>query len=139
MSGPLKNEKRELFAHGLAKGERQEDAYRNAGYAGDKAAACRLAGNPEVIARVAEIQAKAARRTELTVATITERLIAIADKAEKLAEAPGLGVARAALMDAAKLNGLVVDTTERITRSPEERAARLAELKAERDAALTRH
>ena len=47
--------------------------------------------------------------------------------------------ARAALMDAAKLNGLVVDTTEKISRSPEERAARLAALKAERERLASIH
>lgn len=140
----LKNPKHELFAQEMAKGRRQEDAHLEAGYTAKtsearRAAACRLASRPDITARVAELQARVAVRTEISIASVTERLLAIADKAEKLAEAPGLGVARAALMDAAKLNGLVVDTTERVVRTPEERAARLAELQRERNAALTRH
>jgi len=42
-------------------------------------------------------------------------------------------------MDVAKLNGLVVDKVETITRSPEERSTRLAELRAERDRLTRTH
>jgi phage terminase small subunit len=93
----------------------------------------RLLTNADIHAAVNRYRAASAERTELTVASITTRLLTIADKGEKLAEAPGLSVARAALMDAAKLNGLVVDTVETVKRTPEERAARLAHLKAERE------
>lgn len=74
-----------------------------------------------------------AERMEITAAGITNRLLNIADKSEKLENAPGMSVARQALMDVAKINGLVVEMSETISRSPEERAARLAALKAERD------
>jgi len=70
---------------------------------------------------------------EITPATATEFLIAIADEAESDGSVGGLNVARQALMDAAKLNGLIVEMHESITRSPQERAARLAELRAERE------
>ncbi|KAA0068458.1 hypothetical protein [Rhodanobacter sp. T12-5] len=68
-----------------------------------------------------------------TAASITADLISIADKSEKLGCADGLSVARQTLMDVAKLNGLVVEKSEVFIRSPEERAARLAELKLERE------
>lgn len=93
----------------------------------------RLLSNVKVRAQVERARLAVSEKTELTVLSVSNRLLMIADKAEKLESAPGLSVARAALMDAAKLNGLVVDTAETITRSPEDRAARLAALRAERE------
>lgn len=95
--------------------------------------ASRLLSNVKVRAFINRLEVKYAEKAELTVAGITTRLLAIADKGEKLEGAQGLSVARQSLMDAAKLNGLVVETSESIVRSPEERAARLAALKAERE------
>jgi phage terminase small subunit len=105
----LENPKHERFAQELAKGKTQVEAYEDAGYEPHDSAAARLFGNVRIAARVAEIQERAAIRTEVTVASITKRLLAIADKGETSTEAPLLSVARASLMDAAKLNGLVVD------------------------------
>lgn len=107
--GVLANPKHERFAQGLAKGKTAAEAYTDAGYTGDRTAACRLSTNVNVQSRVAELQERAAIRTEITVASITERLLAIATKGESSSDAPLLAVGRAALMDAAKLNGLIVD------------------------------
>lgn len=95
----------------------------------------RLLGNVRVAAAIAEGQAKRAEKLELTAASITRQLLAIADKAEADGSISGLNVARQAVMDVAKLNGLIVERHESIvrSRSPEERAARLAELRAERE------
>lgn len=108
----LSNQRHELFAQALAKGETQADAYAAAGYKPSEPNASRLTSNDKVRARVAELQEKAASRTVITVASITERLLAIATKAEKGNEAPMLQAARASLMDAAKLNGLVIDKAD---------------------------
>ena len=110
----LKNPKHERFAQALAKGEPASAAYVLAGYVANDGNAIRLKGNERISARVEEILGKAAQRTEVTVASITDRLLRIADKAEaeKLG-ASGMSVARAALMDVAKLNGLVIDRTTR--------------------------
>lgn len=105
----LGNPKHERFAQLLAKGLTADEAYEQAGYKPDRGNASRLTANHNVQTRVAEIQERAAIRAEITVASITERLLAIAEKAESKDEAPMLSVARASLMDAAKLNGLVVD------------------------------
>lgn len=105
----LTNPKHERFAQGLAKGMTQSEAYAEAGYAPSEPNACRLTSNDKIQARLAELQERAAIRTEITVASITERLLKIAEKGEKSADAPLLAVGRAALMDAAKLNGLIVD------------------------------
>lgn len=108
----LSNPKHERFAQALAKGETADAAYVSAGYEENRGNATRLKANESIEARVAEILERAAMRAEITVAGISERLLMIADKGEKLAEASGLSVARASLMDVAKLNGLVVDRKE---------------------------
>lgn len=108
----LSNPKHERFAQALAKGMTQAEAYADAGYKPSEPNASRLTSNDKVQKRVAELQERAAVRTEITVASITERLLAIATKAEKSGDAPMLQAARASLMDAAKLNGLVVEKGE---------------------------
>lgn len=108
----LENPRHERFAQELAKGLSQVEAYENAGYNPSRSAASRLAEDVSICERVAAIQNRAAVRAEITVATITEKLLRLAQKGEDLSDAPGLSVSRASLMDAAKLNGLVVDKTE---------------------------
>ena len=105
----LSNAKHERFAQELARGKSQTDAYEAAGYRGDRTHASRLATNDNIQRRLEELQNRAAIRTEITVASITERLLNIATKGENATDAPLLAVARASLMDAAKLNGLVID------------------------------
>lgn len=109
---PLDNPKHELFAQGLAKGKTADEAYQDAGYAANRGNAATLKANQSIAGRVAELLSGAAERAEISVAGITKRLIKIADAAELLADAPGMSVARASLMDAAKLNGLIVDKTQ---------------------------
>ena len=105
----LSNARHEAFAHHLAKGLSASEAYIKAGYADSRSAASRLSTNVNIMSRVAELQSRAAEKTVLTVASLTERLLAIAAKGEGANDAPLLSVARASLMDAAKLNGLIVD------------------------------
>jgi phage terminase small subunit len=108
----LENARHERFAQEMAKGKTATEAYASAGYAPNDGNATRLKGNDRIAARIAEIQERAAVRTEITVASITDRLLKIAQKGEMSEDAPMLSVARASLMDAAKLNGLVVDKNE---------------------------
>lgn len=105
----LSNPKHERFAQALAKGETAIAAYEQAGYSPDRGAASRLSANVSIERRVTEILDKAAERAEISVASVTNRLLAIATKAEAKDDAAMLSVARASLMDAAKLNGLVVE------------------------------
>lgn len=112
MPGPLKNARQEKFAQELAKGQAQDKAYAAAGYRPDRGAASRLSANVNVMARVAELQSRAAERTIVTVEGITQRLLKIAEKGEGKDDAPLLSVARASLMDAAKLNGLIIDRSK---------------------------
>lgn len=111
MPGPLKNARHERFAQELAKGKSQVDAYEAAGYKPDRGAATRVSAIVSVQARVEELKEKAAERCVVTVEGITQRLLNIAKKGEGegIKDPPLLSVARASLMDAAKLNGLIVD------------------------------
>jgi phage terminase small subunit len=99
----------------------------------------RLLSNAVIAAAINSAMVKRAEKLEITAACITARLIAIADNAEAMESPSGLAVARQSLMDVAKLNGLIVETHENVTRSPEERRARLAELRAERERLTRKH
>ena len=121
----LKNAKHERFAQELAKGETADAAYVTAGYRENRHNAAALGRSQHISTRVAELLERVAIRTELTIAAVTDRLLRIADVAEQTGistdeetgETTGssskhLSVARAALMDAAKLNGLVTDKVD---------------------------
>lgn len=117
----LKNPKHERFAQELAKGRTQEQAYEAAGYKPSRPDACKLAAKPNISQRVAEIQERGAVRAEITVAGLTGDLMRMKDallrvgvqKTEEGEEAglsyQHLNTARQCVMDAAKLNGLIVD------------------------------
>ena len=113
----LTNTRRERFAQEIAKGKTLIDAYEVAGYEPHDSNACKLANHPEVQARVSELIGKAAIRAEISVAQFTTDLQRLASKAEKLADeqsnSTGYAVAKSCVMDAAKLNGLVIDRSER--------------------------
>jgi hypothetical protein len=110
----LENARHEKFVQELTKGKTQEQAYIDAGYSenGAEVSASQLLRNPKVAARVAELQEKAANKAVIDKAMIVQRLLGLADKGEQLAEAPGLSVSRASLMDVAKLLGMIVEKNE---------------------------
>jgi hypothetical protein len=108
----LSNARHERFAQALAQGKSATEALEVAGFKPNRRNTTRLKTKEDVAARVAELQERGAAKTEITLAGLTERLVRIADTAEALQEPAGLAVSRAALMDAAKLNGLVVERKE---------------------------
>ncbi len=108
----LKNGRWERFAQELAKGSGINDAYMAAGYKDSPASATRLSRNVKISQRIAQLQERAAVRTELTVADVTENLLRLAKQSEAMASEAGAQAARACWMDAAKLNGLVVDKSQ---------------------------
>lgn len=112
---PLHNGRRERFAQLVAEGRTAAEAYCQAGFRENRQNAHRLASDPVVRGRIAELQERGAMRAEITLADVTEHLKRIAAAAEKEGGAPGLSVARAAWMDVAKLNGLVVDKSESVS------------------------
>lgn len=58
----LKDPKHEAFAQHVAKGMSQQDAYKAAGYKGDRTAASRLSTNVNIGQRIAELTEKAAEK-----------------------------------------------------------------------------
>lgn len=102
----LDNPKHELFAQALAEGMTQIEAYAQVGYEPNESHASRLARNGKVSERVFEIQGEAAVRAGVNVARFTKDLMRLAMNAEKAGER---GIAGAQLMNAAKLNGLIID------------------------------
>lgn len=108
----LPNAKHERFAQELAKGKSATEAYVLAGYKANDGNAATLKGNQSISERVTELLERSAIRAEVSVASITERLIRISEKGEAIGEPAGLSVARQAAMDAAKLHGLIVEKKE---------------------------
>ena len=105
----LSNSRHEQFAQGLATGKSATEAYRDAGYRGDRTAASRLATNVNVQARVRELQAVAAERTKVTIASLSQE----AEEVRGLAVAERqLSAANTAIVTKAKLSGLWVDRSE---------------------------
>ncbi|MBP0484660.1 terminase small subunit [Sagittula salina] len=76
--GILPKERHEVFAQRLAAGASQVDAYEAAGYKRHAANAARLAANPDVQARVAELQEIAAQGAVVDAARVLREIGAIA-------------------------------------------------------------
>jgi hypothetical protein len=109
----LRNGRHERFVRALVAGESLAAAYAEAGYPGPASSASRLKRRPEVAARIAELnEAADPVRPAVTLAEVTARLLAIAAKGEGSSEVAMLSMARAALMDAAKLNGLAPEAAK---------------------------
>jgi hypothetical protein len=71
-----------------------------------------LKSNENILRRIEELQSRAAARTEITLAGVLERLERYATKAEEENTPAGFNVARASLMDIAKLRGWIVEKRE---------------------------
>lgn len=106
----LRNNRRENFCLGVAKGLTATQAYREAGYRGQghvgESGASELMRKPEVIARITELRQRQVRRLDVTV----DSLVADLDEMLRLAtecENPSAGVS--AIMGKAKLLGLIAD------------------------------
>lgn len=112
----LDNPRHEKFCQGVAQGQTGRDAYLAAGYdctieAADVGAS-RLLSTDKISGRVAEILSKAATKAVISVASVADRLMRIADKGEAQGEPAGLNVARQSIVDAAKVCGLLKDRVE---------------------------
>lgn len=110
----LANPRHERFAQELAKGKSQAEAYANAGYEPSEPNASRLTRNEKVQARVAELQERAAIRTEVTAAS----LIAEAEEVRQKAMMAGqFAPAIAAIKEKGVLAGVRVEKRENTNRS----------------------
>lgn len=105
----LTNAKWERFAQELAKGKSQTEAYSAAGYKGDRTNASRLATNGNIIARVAELQERGAKRAEITIESLTDMLREDRELARELKQ-PAAAVS--AVDKLAKLYGHMIERKE---------------------------
>ena len=102
----LTNPRHEAFAQERAKGKTATDAYALAGFKPHDGNAARLSGKERIIARVAEIQSKGAKRAEITVQSLADEL----EEARAIALKEGqTSAAVSATMGKAKLFGLGVE------------------------------
>ncbi len=107
----LDNARHEAFAQALAKGMSADAAYQEAGYKANRGNATTLKANQSVKDRVAEIQGKAAIRTEITIDRISDMLLEDRELARSLGQA---GAAVSASEKLGKLHGLFVERTENV-------------------------
>lgn len=117
----LKNPKHEAFAQAIAEGKPQLEAYIQAGYKASEPHASRLASDGKVATRVAEILHRAAARTEITIASLTEMLL---EDRQSARAAGQFAAAVSADEKIGKLYGLFIDraeikTTHYVLRAPE--------------------
>lgn len=105
-SASLENARWEKFAQNCVKGMSQDEAYVEAGFKRNSGNANRLAQRPEVVARIAFLQSRAAERALITADDIARQLDADRDfaRAEKQA-----GAAVSATMGKAKVLGLIIE------------------------------
>lgn len=109
MSGPLKNARRERFAQERAKGKPIEEAYTAAGFSPNRGNCCRLNALPDVQARIAALQERAAEKATLTAADLAKQL----DEDREFArERDHSAAAISATLGKAKLLGLMPERHE---------------------------
>ena len=107
--GILKNPRHELFAQELAKGKSATEAYTLAGYKACRQNAARLTTNDDIRARLAELQATAAKASEVTIQSLLNELEDARVKASNLDQ---LSAAVRAIEAKAKVSGLLVQRVE---------------------------
>lgn len=105
----LSNPKHEHFAQLRAKGAAAAEAFVEAGYRPNRGNAVRLKTNERVEARVAELLARGQARHDVTLDTITEKLVRAYNMAASQEKA---GEMNTAAMSLAKLHGLLIDRKE---------------------------
>lgn len=102
----LQNQRHEAFAQALAKGKTADEAYAQAGFKPNRGNAATLKAKQSILDRVAELQAKASRKVDVTL----ESLAAELDEARDVAKAEKQSSTMvSATMGKAKLFGLVID------------------------------
>src|SRR5512143_604264 len=106
---PLRNTRHEAFVQYLLQGESATDAHEAAGYTRDDGNATRLAKNPKVMERLAELQAEIAGENKVTVASLLNELEEARKRADSLDQ---LSAVVKAISEKAKISGLMVQKME---------------------------
>ncbi len=105
----LTNPRHEKFALALREGKSATEAYTLAGYKPCRQNAARLMTNDDVKQRLVEIQAAAAKKSEVTVASLLDELEHARARADGLDQ---LSAAVKAISEKAKISGLLVQKVE---------------------------
>ena len=100
----LQNPSHELFARARSLGARLQDAYEDAGFVASRAHACRLATQPEVAARIAELRAARTSNVDTSPQAVVDQLFRMARDSDALKTAAGVKEARASLLEAHRLS-----------------------------------
>jgi hypothetical protein len=106
---PLRNQRHERFCAALAEGKTADEAYVEAGFQENRGNASRLKAKESILNRLAELQAEAARRSEITIEGICAELDAANAIAKERGQSSAL-VSAATLR--AKFGGLMVERVE---------------------------
>jgi hypothetical protein len=105
----LTNPRHEKFAQQLAAGNSASKAYAQEGYRQCRQNAARLITNDSVLARVSEMQAVAAKKSEVTVESLLDELEHARERADGFDQ---LSAAVKAISEKIKLSGLLVQKVE---------------------------
>ena len=99
----LQNPRHEAFAKARAGGVRLEDAYEDAGFVASSAHASRLAGQPEVAERIAELRREREAANDASPEAIIAALVRMGTDADAAKTPAGAKEARQSLVEAARL------------------------------------
>ncbi|MBA3811543.1 MAG: hypothetical protein H0X27_07860 [Caulobacteraceae bacterium] len=99
----LQNFRHEAFAKARAAGARLQDAYEDAGFVSSVAHACRLASQPEVAERIAELRRERSAADDAGPEAIIAALVRMATDGEAAKTPAGVKEARQSLVDAFRL------------------------------------
>jgi hypothetical protein len=105
----LANPRHERFCQALLEGKPASTAYEEAGYVPNDGNAIRLKGNERVQARLRELQAEAAKNSEVTVQSLLAELEDARQRANSLDQ---LSAVVKAISEKAKISGLLVQKVE---------------------------
>lgn len=105
----LTNPRHERFVLELAAGKSADEAYQLAGFKANRGNATTLKAKQSISKRLAELQERAARRTEITIERLTEMLLEDRSFAREQGQA---GAAVNATEKLGKLHGLFIERAE---------------------------
>jgi phage terminase small subunit len=107
--GTLANPRHERFVQALFEGETADAAYAKAGYKPNDGNCIRLKGNERVQTRLAELQAQAAKKSEVTVQSLLAELETARERADS---AEQFSASVRAIEAKAKISGVMVEKIE---------------------------
>ena len=106
---PLHNPRHEAFVRGLFEGKSADESYQAAGYRKNDGNCIRLKGNERLQTRLAELQAEAQRRSEVTIGSLLSELEHARLRADSLNQ---LSASVKAISEKAKISGLLTQKIE---------------------------